>query len=1076
MKSRYPIIDYVKALALIAVLCSCSQKEKPDPSPAKPGDAAVGPAAVSSGDATASPDATASRAVAPAAPVTARTEPEKTNITADGGNPTADALMNDLSSKELARLHTATEALVGRGALAVPALAIRLASEPDLAIRLKICEVLARLRGNAAAGLPALEAVVVSDRGPAREIAARAMNWILCDQPGGQAPAASPDWKRIASALLADLSAPDPKVRDGAARSVAFLAPCLDAANREPLIPVLIALTEDSTVEQHLATYAFIPATSSRPVAEAATWALEQFGLDEPRIAACLQVFYGKPFFAGLDLSRPELKDISASVAAGDYGTALRLYKRMFLERLAKLEIGEPWNWGRAGDVKLLLSNHLKAAQYSAKTGATRYVGAPGAMDWFIDEPQNNCWPEFSHRMTWTGFLMRSSEQGGFATTGNPECLRLWLGAFSDFDSNIRHQFAIAKEQYSGIGIGNVWWGHDGGIFGWLLQQAFRLEARINGLALAARTQPQVTDAVLSEIVLAKFLMATTKDMDYIVPWLTNRNVVAETRVPANQLMHGVNAVSKGRIALADFKQANGWSAGITTYIDMMPMYPDGTELEQSFNYNGGVIDFAKKFQEIFPANENVERMKRMGVYAMRFLACIARPNDGATPGEAKIHKRVSMPAGYDDQLTRLITSRLDENSGAQQKQGVQPPGREVDTPATSVASGLPSVPVFDSVAFPYSGYYILRNGWTRDAIHLYLKGGRKGTGHSAATSNQIQLTAWGRILLTRGGSGLYGAGPFPGYDEYINSSFSYNTITVDGETQANPGMPMQKAPVACRWLASPAFDFAEGWHEAGYDGVADPVVHARQVIFLKKAGIFLVRDRMQAAQEHTYAQTWCLAKDFTPAQVKCDGAAQAVRTQDPNGPNLEILHVGGATVTYSTSHGEKTPVVRGWRDKEFPAVDVVASWRGAETHLLTLLCPSGPQGTPIASVERNLIRDASTFAIHLKDGSRIEGSSARGGATTLSAGGWTATSELLLAHLQSDGTAQVLALGCKELKRDGRIQQLPPDAVFSAKGGNIGEIREIRVPTGFSWHEDGERSYPLYDRENTWSTGLDRR
>jgi hypothetical protein len=115
--------------------------------------------------------------------------------------------------------------------------------------------------------------------------------------------------------------------------------------------------------------------------------------------------------------------------------------------------------------------------------------------------------------------------------------------------------------------------------------------------------------------------------------------------------------------------------------------------------------------------------------------------------------------------------------------------------------------------------------------------------------------------------------------------------------------------------------------------------------------------------------------------------------------------------------------------------------------------------------VERRVIDAASTFVIHLKNGSRIEGSCAMGTATTLSAGGWTATAELLLAHLEADGSAQVLALGCQELKRDGRLHQLPPDAVFSAKGGNIGEIREIQVPTGFSWHEDGERSYPLYDR-----------
>ncbi len=974
----------------------------------------------------------------------------------------APALLAELASNDVGRMHAATEALVSAGPAVVPALADALAHTEDPFVRMKIAEIFARLRGGGREALPVLSGLVIRDRGALRERSARAIHWMVSDPKDG-APAI-PDLDAIVAALLADLGQADSKVKDSAARSVAYLAPFLDDAARDILIPILVPLTEDtSTIHHKHPWWSWIPGITRYPVREAAAWALEQFGMDDPRVRDCLERYYGQRLFARLDLANPELAEVAAAVQADEYGKALQLYKPIFLERIGAAKFEEPWNWGNIGSADRLLTNYHTAKQYAANTAATRYVGAPGAMDWFIDEPQNNSWPELTHRMSWTGYLLKASH-GGFAKEGNPAYLEHFMEVFSDFDSNLRHQQAIVEEQYRGIGIGNVWWSYDGS-FRWILWQAFRAEARMNGLAYAMRSFPEQTQEAVNEVLLAKFLVAAAEDIDYMAPWLSNENVIAETHVPSNQLQHAVTAVIKGCVAFSDFASMSDWEDAITTYVtNSFPYYPDGTELEQAFWYNGGVISFAQKFLELYPENENAGRLRRLALYSQRFLACISLPHTGNTPGEAKTHKNVALSPDFRDPLSEMIVNRVAEN-GREVTPGVQPPGSTATLPAPGAdASGGIPVPAFDSVAFPYSGYYILRGGWDRDALHLYFKGGRKGTGHSAATSNQIQLTAFGRTLLTRAGSGLYGAGPWPTYSEYVNASFGYNTIVVDGQSQNDPSMPQQPDPIPARWLASESFDFAESKYESGYQGLEVAITHERQIVFFREAGLFMVRDRLVAEGEHGYSQVWCFDKDYKEDQVLTDEAGQRVLTRDSAGPNIALYH-SGPSIRYTKFYGQKEPQSRGWRDQDHRAVDVHASWRGTGTQqVLTVLYPCPGEAFDVENVEQ-MDRDGVTgISILRNDGSKIEGRSALDGGLPLEIGGVRILGEALFLYTAADGTVSGLALGASEVGVDGKAQDLlARDFAFELTDEKLTLTGEIGVPTGFEWKDTPDGIVPEY-------------
>lgn len=951
--------------------------------------------------------------------------------------------IEELSSGERPKIEAAVDAMVREGAAAVPMLMTGLRESQDVFVRLILVDVLARQRGGAGGVLDQLVMELAAERSVVREELARALNWIAADT---EEVARASDWLSPALSLLSeDLGDEDMWVRVSAARALARLAPLMTVEQQAGFVPSLIDLIADPARFVFVGYFQMRPDRVVLPVQAAAVWALEQFDHADPRVGEALNEYYIRRLAEVLDLTAPGLEDFAAALREGRNTEALRMFNRQKVEGLALIDFDDPWLWWMTIPARQLRKNLHTNSNYDKHVTVTRYVGAPGAMDWLVHEPSNPNWGEQTSRMTWTGTLM-TARLGGFPGDGDTDTLHHWLGIWSDFDSNFLHQIILAERYFEVLGYRRPSNARAAAGVRWPLHAAYRLEARIRGLAAAARRDPGRVTAELRDYGLAKLFLGAQEEIEQLTPWLTDAQVW-KTGIPGNQLQHSASSVAQAMAAMLEFKDLPEWGGALELYATkLIPYYPDGTEGEQSYHYNVYLLEFASSCAKLFPEELRLpflDRLLEMGQYRYRFLSSIVRPHDGMTPGEGMVN------APLHPEFQDVFEDPL------------------VDTIVNITRTQTGSAPAFDSIVFPWSGYHVLRNGWLRDDTHLYLKGGRKGVGHKSASGCAIQLTAFGRELLTRGGRRSYGAGPFPGHNEYQLSSFGYNTIVVDGKSQRNENAPIQPDPIPARWLASPRLDFAEARYHSGYVDIDEAIEHHRQVIFVRDLNLFVVTDRIASGQERSYSQIWKFDRAFGKDLIQADTGGQILRTLDPAGPNVTLHHFADTPLQYETYFGQQHPEVRGWIGCEphFPAVDVHANWQGrGPQQVVTVLRPTRslestpPQLTPLSSEGVN------GFRLRDADGRGLEYWSAAAGVAVLGSGDIQVRGEVLLVRMDGDGARHGLALGVTELRLQGESVPVPsPGFTFRMEGGTWSVEDQVRAPEHFRWEVTEAGLVPSY-------------
>jgi hypothetical protein len=936
--------------------------------------------------------------------------------------------------------------LLNMGSAGVPCMGIILRSEESKVFtKLMLCDVLARMQGDAVGALNDLFHAVGAEQNMVREEAARAINWIAMD-PNAVAESTPLVEQGLISALpflKADLTASDSWTRASSARALARLAPFMTSVQKESMVSLLAALIIDTSRFEFKGYWGARPSTDYYMVRDAALWALEQFGPSVPATRDALNNHYFLRLKEQLDLTLPGLEDLAAAAHAGDAETTLRLFKERIIKRLAETDFESPWIWAACGSANELLTNYHTRNPYSPPN-TTRYVGAPGAMDWLVNEPKNRNWGEQTSRMTWSGILIEWGNP-------DPKYLRHWLGIWSDFDSNFLNQLILAETHYQAFG----YWSPRGNLttagWRWPLHVAYRLEARIRGLAVAAKLTPVMLDAELEDFLLAKLLLGASGEIELLTPWLTNPNSQEIYMVPGNQMQHSATAMVQGMATLLDFKSAPTWSDDLDKYVEnLMPYYPDGTEGEQSYHYNENFLEFVRSSINLIPPGSNmafVDSLPNMGLYRYRFLSSIIRPNDGKTPGEGMANAPLypEYQEVFNDPLVEKIINITNTKTG----------------PA----------PAFGSIIFPWSGYHVLRNGWEKNDTHLYLKGGRKGVGHKSASGNAIQLTAYGRTILDRGGHRSYGAGPFPGHNEYQLSSFGYNTIVVDGKSQRNENASIQPDPIPARWFNSDLLDFAESRYESGYVDIEEPIAHQRQVVFVRDLNMFVVTDRISSQNQRQYSQIWNFDRAYSEEQVQGNDQNQTLRTLDPDSPNVMLHHFGATPLSYEKYYGQETPRVLGWQGVEphYAAVDIHADWQGTgDQHVVTLIRPTPNLESTEPQVQKIQEGDVDGFTMTDGDGRQLKYWSATSDASML---GDEETirllGEALLIREDGAGALYGLALGVDELQINGRVVSIQfRDFSFRYSEDQF-IISQIRIPERFQWVESPEGIVPSYWASN---------
>ncbi|HYE66075.1 MAG TPA: alginate lyase family protein, partial [Pyrinomonadaceae bacterium] len=331
---------------------------------------------------------------------------------------------------------------------------------------------------------------------------------------------------------------------------------------------------------------------------------------------------------------------------------------------------------------------------------------------------------------------------------------------------------------------------------------------------------------------------------------------------------------------------------------------PDGVYFEQSSYYHRHTTDFYTHFLILSRANgEPVEsQLEKKLTALLDHLMYITRPDGTA-------------PLFGDDDGGRLLM--LDERASNDFRAPLSTGAALFNRPdykyvAGEVAEetlwllgrdGLKAFdrldaqpPAHDSFAFPDGGYYVMRDGWSREANYLLVDCGPHGSlsnAHAHADALAFDLAARGRTLLVDPGTYTYtGSAELR---DYFRSSAAHNTLTVDGESSSVPAGPFSWKHVARAskhvWTSQQRFDYFEGSHD-GYERLPAPARHTRSMLFIK-GDYWIMLDRVASTGAHRYDLHFHFAEGAAPAVERDDGAT-ALRERMEGASGLEIFAFGG--------------------------------------------------------------------------------------------------------------------------------------------------------------------------------------
>lgn len=566
-----------------------------------------------------------------------------------------------------------------------------------------------------------------------------------------------------------------------------------------------------------------------------------------------------------------------------------------------------------------------------------------------------------------------------------------------------------------------------------------------------------------------------------------------------NQRLNGLTSLFLVSNYFDEFKAAPELSrqtdAALGNFAATM-FYADGPMLERSPNYNAGDADKIRMLLQLAGTNASpgiLELSDRLAAYE-RATAFMQMPL-GGLPRMASYGGMNPPPLWQDGSVLAGWRTSF-RNSVSATSESVA-----ADLYLGMLDSGLP-VPSGTSAAFPYAGYYLLRNGWNSRAHCLYFANTPAGNGHAQMDNNGIQVCAFGRTLLSVAGPPPYDStfvdpsqsADFTGFASYQGegSSFKVNTVTVDGRSQNEGGVrnpTVTTNTVEGRWLTSVAFDYVEGTYKSGYGksstgywgtsiydaftnstSVVSSVAHTRSVAFLRHPGLWIVTDILAPVDtiSHEYRQIWNFPAyssttgptyGFTTDEVEADTAAQRIATTDADGPNVRLFHLGPTPVTYETYAACRAPYL-GWYGLgigglRLPAANVHACWQGVGTQLLvTVIAPSDTgAGNPVCAIRTNAASaTAIDLDIDLENGHTlrvVQGLQPQ----SLVVGSQSLSALTLVADISPDGVQTGLVLSAAGLSRTNFSFSAAPDAFTP--------LSDITVPNVFSWTTNGEWLLP---------------
>jgi hypothetical protein len=275
--------------------------------------------------------------------------------------------------------------------------------------------------------------------------------------------------------------------------------------------------------------------------------------------------------------------------------------------------------------------------------------------------------------------------------------------------------------------------------------------------------------------------------------------------------------------------------------------------------------------------------------------------------------------------------------------------------------------PNVTSHAFPYTGYYVMRNHWRTDAQYLVFDSSGLNSIRQREVKLNFLLYAFGRPLIVDARS----FGPDAAAEDELHPSSGHNTVTIDGRKQCRPAMRhAEQGPNPDDfWLTTPSFDFVEGWHKDGYAEKDSPncksnLLHKRSIFYVKgkaqasklQSGhsvsadgeYFILHDLVLGQGEHALEQIFHLASASSDSVEVRDN--NVVRTVEPNLSNLVIAPVDAGDLAVRLRCRDTDAVVGSTASRnEIPPCDLTyATKRALPAVMNTILFPLRPRADTV--------------------------------------------------------------------------------------------------------------------------------
>jgi uncharacterized heparinase superfamily protein len=331
----------------------------------------------------------------------------------------------------------------------------------------------------------------------------------------------------------------------------------------------------------------------------------------------------------------------------------------------------------------------------------------------------------------------------------------------------------------------------------------------------------------------------------------------------------------------------------------------DGTYFEQSSYYHRYTTDFYTHFLLLARAQDvRVENYIEQKLIALLdHLMLITRP-DGTTPlfgdddgGRLSMLEERRAPDDFRAALSTgaALFARSDYKfiAGRVSEETLWLLGRR----GVATFDALDAAPpARESVAFTDAGYFVMRDGWSREANFMLLDCGAHGAdncGHAHADALSFDAAARGRTVLVDPGTYTYtGSNDLR---DHFRSTAAHNALTIDGESSSVPNGAFHWQHVAHanvrRWTSRARFDYFEGEHD-GYARLDGHERYTRAVLFLKN-DYWIVRDRVRSSGAHRYDLNFHFAAG-TNARVEEQDDAESVRVACGDGETLLTLSAFG--------------------------------------------------------------------------------------------------------------------------------------------------------------------------------------